>query len=62
MPLSAISIGVAYKGEVVVGVIYDPFADELFTAIRGQGAFLNGKRIHVGEQDKLIDALVAAGE
>jgi len=47
---------------VVVGVIYDPFADEMFTAIRSQGSKLNGKPIKVGQQEQLVDALVAAGK
>ncbi len=37
-PLSVVSIGVAFRGEVVVGVIYDPYRNELFSAVRGQGA------------------------
>jgi len=37
MPLSAISIGVAYRGEVVVAVIMDPFAGEIFSAVKGGG-------------------------
>lgn len=38
VPLSVVSIGVAYEGEMAVGVIYDPFRDELFAASRGAGA------------------------
>ena len=45
LTLSAVSIGVAYKGEVSVGVIYDPFLDETFSAMAGRGAFCNGERI-----------------
>jgi len=55
------SIGVAYKGEIVVGVIYDPHRDETFTACRGQGAYMNGEKIHVGQQDGIGDAVVAMG-
>ena len=61
MPLNMPSIAVAYKGEVVVGVIYDPHRDELFTATKGDGSFLNGKPIVVGEQGELGDAVVAMG-
>lgn len=61
MPLCMPSIACAYKGEVVVGVIYDCHRDELFTAIKGRGAFLNGERIHVGQQDNIGDAIVAMG-
>lgn len=61
MPLSMPSVAAAYKGEVVVGVIYDPHREELFTATRGGGAFMNGKAIKVGEQGAIGDAVVAMG-
>jgi len=61
MPLNMPSIAAAYKGRVVVGVIYDPHRDELFTATKGGGSFLNGNPIRVGEQSKLGDAVVAMG-
>lgn len=47
IPASVVSIGVAYQGRVEVGVIYDPFRDELFTSIRGHGASMNGLEIRV---------------
>ncbi|CAN0053755.1 unnamed protein product [Heterosigma akashiwo] len=61
MPLSAISIGIAHRGQVVGGVIYDPFADEMFTAVKGKGAFCNGEPIRVGEQGTLDEAVICAG-
>ena len=61
MPLCMPSVAVAYKGEVVVGVIYDCHRDELFTAIKGKGAFLNGDKITVGKQETIGDAIVAMG-
>jgi myo-inositol-1(or 4)-monophosphatase len=62
MPLCMPSVAVAYQGLVVVGVIYDPHRDELFSAIRGQGAYLNQeRRIKVGLQDTIGDAVVAMG-
>jgi myo-inositol-1(or 4)-monophosphatase len=45
----------------VVGVIYDPFQDELWTAMRGQPARLNGRRIHVSQRTSLGDAMIATG-
>jgi myo-inositol-1(or 4)-monophosphatase len=45
----------------VVGVVYDPFTDELWTAIRGQPARLNGTIIHVSQRKKLEEAIVALG-
>lgn len=61
MPLNMPSIAAAYKGEVVVGVIYDPHRDELFSATKGGGSTLNGEPIRVGEQCELGDAVVAMG-
>ncbi len=48
-------------GTLVAGVIYDPLRDELFTAERGRGAFLNGKALHVSTTKELAEALVATG-
>lgn len=63
IPMSSVSIAVAdHLGDVVVGVIYDPHRDELFTATKGGGSFLNGKQILVGsETKKLGEAVVAMG-
>ena len=47
---SAISVGLVKDGMRYMGVVYNPYLDEVFTAVRGQGAFLNGKPIHVSEQ------------
>lgn len=48
-------------GEIVAGVIFDPTRDELFTAEKGKGAYLNGTRIHVSRTRVLAEALVATG-
>jgi myo-inositol-1(or 4)-monophosphatase len=61
MPLCMPSVAVAYKGEVVVGVIHDPHRMETFTAVRGRGAQINGDPISVGEQSDIGDAIVAMG-
>jgi myo-inositol-1(or 4)-monophosphatase len=55
--------GLAAKedGEMVAGVIYDPLRDEMFTAARGEGAFLNGKPIHVSKATLLQESLIATG-
>ncbi|ENN80793.1 hypothetical protein D910_08503 [Dendroctonus ponderosae] len=45
MPLTAISVGLTINQVQVLGIIYDPYKKELFTAIKGKGAYLNGKRI-----------------
>lgn len=56
-----VSIALEWKGEVVVGVVYDPNRDELFSAIKGRGTFLNGVRAHVALTPKLGRALLATG-
>lgn len=58
IPLNMPSIAVAYEGEVMIGVLYDPHNNELFSAIRGKGAFLNGESIQVGQEEILGDATV----
>lgn len=45
-----ISIALRHRGETVAGALYNPVADEMFTAIRGRGAFLNGERLQVSRQ------------
>lgn len=61
MKMSAISLGLAVNRETVAGVIYQPYLDELFSAVKGAGAFLNGQPIHVSEPDKLCDCIIALG-
>jgi len=60
-PLSAVSIGVAYRGELVVGVVRDPFAEETFSAHKGGGCFLNGESCSVGDAANAKEALVSIG-
>ena len=57
-PQYAISIGVVHHRKIVAGVIYDPFRDELFTALAGKGAFRNGERIHVSSALEAGDAII----
>ena len=58
---SALSLGLCEQGQVTLGVIYQPFLDEIFWAQKGKGAFCNGKPIHVSDTRKLEDSLVAVG-
>ena len=55
----AISIALEREGAIVAGVIYNPITDELFTAERGKGAFLNERRIRVAGRTRLADAVIA---
>ena len=50
IPFYSTVVGLAYDGEVIVGITYDPVRDDMFEAERGKGAFLNGERIHVTEK------------
>jgi len=61
LPHVAISIAYAEQGEVKVGVVYNPFLDELFTAIKGEPAKLNSKDIQASQTAELHKALVATG-
>jgi myo-inositol-1(or 4)-monophosphatase len=60
-PHFCVSIGLLEQGEPTLGVIYDPLRDELFTADKGNGAFLDDRRIRVGRRDGLGGALLATG-
>lgn len=60
-PMFCVSIAYAYNQEVVAGVIYDPLRDELFTAEKGKGAFLNGKEIRISNEKTLEESLLATG-
>ncbi|MCL6479657.1 MAG: inositol monophosphatase [Peptococcaceae bacterium] len=62
IPLCTVSVALAVKGSPVLGVIYDPFREELFTAARGEGAYLNQKRIRVDQARKNIsESLLVTG-
>jgi len=60
-PWFCVSIALEFQGEVILGVIYHCMMDELFTAVRGGGAFLNGNRIRVSTRQPLRRSLLATG-
>jgi len=60
-PQYAISIALLHKGQLDQAVVYDPLRNELFTASKGAGAFLNDRRIRVSKRIKLADALIGTG-
>jgi myo-inositol-1(or 4)-monophosphatase len=60
-PFFAVSIALAYKGEIIVGVIYDPTRDELFVAEKGKGAYVHGKPTSVSEDISISASLLATG-
>lgn len=60
-PHYCVSIALQHKGVVTQAVVYDPVRNDLFTATKGGGAFLNEKRIRVTRTDRLANALLASG-
>src|SRR5262245_14345249 len=60
-PVFAVSVALEYRGDVVLGVVYDPMRDELFAAERGAGASLNNRDIRVSTTSELIRSLVSMG-
>lgn len=57
-PQFAVSIGIEHRGQIEHGVIYDPLSQDLYTATRGSGAQLNGRRIRVSERNGLPGTLI----
>ena len=60
-PCFSVSIALALRSEVLAGVVFNPYYDELFAAARGEGATLNGKRIHVSSVAVLEKSLLCTG-
>ncbi|MBC8128708.1 MAG: inositol monophosphatase [Rhizobiaceae bacterium] len=61
IPIFAVSIGLERDGEVVAGVVFNPAMDELYSAEKGGGAFLNDRRLRVAARQKLPEALFGTG-
>jgi myo-inositol-1(or 4)-monophosphatase len=60
-PMFSVSIALEYKGEIILGVVFDPLRNELFTAEKGKGAFLNGNPIKVSPVSELKNSLITTG-
>src|SRR5258708_4838962 len=60
-PVFCVSIALEHQGEVIVGVVYDPMREELFTAERGGGAALNNRPIRVSKIDDLTQGILSTG-
>lgn len=60
-PLFAVSLALERAGELIAGVIYNPATEELFTAEKGRGAYVNDRRMRVSARTKLEDCLIATG-
>ncbi len=61
IPMFSISIGLEREGQIVAGLVYNPISDEMFIAEKGQGAFLNDRRIRVAARRELAQSVVACG-
>lgn len=61
IPHFAISVALEEDGEIIAGMIYNPITDERFWAEKGQGAFLNGRRLRVAGRRSMEDAIYATG-
>lgn len=55
---SCVSCGLAFQGKIIAGFIYDPFTDQMYTAVRGKGAFLNGRKLQLSDRS-IEDGIVA---
>jgi myo-inositol-1(or 4)-monophosphatase len=60
-PFYAVSIALAFRGQVQQAVVYDPSRNDLFYASKGRGAFLNDKRLRVSKRTRLSDCLISTG-
>lgn len=60
-PFFCVSVALAVDGEVVAGAVFDPVRDELFTAEKGAGAHVNGRRLRVTTASRLIESLLITG-
>ena len=61
LPIFSISVALERQGTLVAGVVYNPITDELFTAERGSGAFLNDRRLRVATRHDLTDCIIGTG-
>jgi len=60
-PVFCVSIALENEGEIILGVIYDPMREEMFVAVRGEGAYLNDKKLAVSRTDNISRSLLATG-
>ena len=61
LPVYAVSIGLAFRGQVQQAVVYDPARNDMFFASKGRGAFLNDKRLRVSKRTRLAESLIGTG-
>lgn len=61
IPLCAVTVAMTVNGSTVLGVTYDPFREELFTAVMGGGTYRNGKKVQVDSRERVSDSLITTG-
>jgi myo-inositol-1(or 4)-monophosphatase len=61
LPLFAVSIGLEREGQMIAAVVYNPATDDMYVAEKGQGAWLNNRRLRVAARNDFADALVGCG-
>ncbi len=61
LPIFSVSMAYQYQGQMQLGVVYDPMLDECYTAEKGQGAYLNEKRISVSDTQEMVKAMLVTG-
>ncbi|MEN8262904.1 MAG: inositol monophosphatase family protein [Nitrospirota bacterium] len=60
-PVFSVSIALEYQGEIILGLVYDPLREEIFSAEKGKGAFLNGSPFRVSSVSNLDSSIIATG-
>lgn len=58
---SAVSLALMSNREVVLGIVYNPFSNEMYHAEKGKGSFLNGERIHISDAKRMSESLISIG-
>ncbi len=61
IPFFCVSIALEFKGEIILGVVYDPVRDEMFYAEKGKGAYLNNKPINVSSKFNISESIITVG-
>jgi myo-inositol-1(or 4)-monophosphatase len=61
LPIFCTSIALEHNGEIILGVIYDPNSEELFTGEKGKGAYLNSRKMRVSDTRSLMESLIVTG-
>jgi myo-inositol-1(or 4)-monophosphatase len=61
LPVFAISVALAREGQLVAGLVYNPISDDMYVAEKGQGAYLNNRRLRVAARRDMADTLIGCG-